>query len=485
MTEILLYGPIGADMWEPENAITAKTVMDQLSQVDGDVTVRISSGGGDVYEGIDIMSALKNHPGKVTVIVESLAASAASFIAVGGADEVLMRPSSELMIHRAWTFTDGNADDVRKTLSDLERQDLKLANIYADKAGGAVDDWLDAMSAETWYTADEAVAAGLADRVVDATPAPEANAPAASMRRRFTFANRAAAPPPPPVTRSASGDETTKPSDGQEGDAMSIKNLAQELGVEPDALREKLAGFFNEQVTVSGEVDVTYPEETGVAPTERVTVEPTVANVDGEPTGDAGALGLVFAVSTAPDGWDVTVDETTGVVTAHAPSGVEPGDVVTVTVTVNESTEVPVAFKVRSLSEPAEEEATEPAFTTDGDEAGAGTDVVTVPRAVWDEYMADRAKYSAKLAEDKRRELEDKVDRHIREGRYSAGHRGAAIAAYQADPVAAEKVWGGLPKNVAVPVEEIGHSGDVANMTKVEKLRAKAAANRQSKKENK
>ena len=130
MNEILLYGPIGPDFWEPENAITAKSVMAQLSEISGDVTVRISSGGGDVYTGIDIMNALKNHDGEVTVIVESLAASAASFIAVGGADRVLMRKSSELMIHRAWTLAEGNADDVRKTLADLERQDNKLSLIH-------------------------------------------------------------------------------------------------------------------------------------------------------------------------------------------------------------------------------------------------------------------------------------------------------------------------------------------------------------------
>ena len=103
LNEILMYGPIGPDFWEPENAITAKSVMEQLSGMSGDVTVRISSGGGDVYEGVDIMQALRNYDGEVTVIVESLAASAASFIAVGGADRVLMRGSSELMIHRAWT----------------------------------------------------------------------------------------------------------------------------------------------------------------------------------------------------------------------------------------------------------------------------------------------------------------------------------------------------------------------------------------------
>ena len=501
MAEILLYGPIGADMWEPENSITAKKVMDELAQVDGDVTVRISSGGGDVYEGIDIMHALKNHPGKVTVIVESLAASAASFIAVGGGDEVLMRPSSELMIHRAWTFQDGNADDLRKTLADLERQDVKLATIYSEKAGGQLDDWLSAMSAETWYTADEAVAAGLADGVVESKPQTAAvGAPAASMRRRFKFANRAAAPPPP-VTRSESGETTTTPSDGQIGDKMNILNqLAQELGKKPEEVRDALSGFFNETVKITGEVEVTYPSDVKIVPTERITIDPKIGDtaVDDEqvevvPEGTepapnsaavelAKSAGLTFAMGDVADGFDATVDEG-GTVTVTAPSGAEVGSTAEFTVMVND-TAVPLAVTVRALSEdtPAEE----PAESTPAEPIGEqDSDVVTVPRAVWNEYLEDRARYSAKLAEDKQRELEAKVDTHIREGRYSAAHRAAAIEAYKTDPVAAEKIWGALPKNVAVPVAELGHSGDTAEMTKVEKLRAKAAANRQNKKESK
>lgn len=501
MTEILLYGPIGADMWEPDDAITAKNVMAQLSDVDGDVTVRISSGGGDVYEGIDIMNALKNHPGRVTVIVESLAASAASFIAVGGGDEVLMRPSSEMMIHRAWTFTDGNADDVRKTLADLERQDMKLASIYGEKAGGQVDDWLDAMGAETWYTAEEAVAAGLADRVVDAKPVPEAQAPAVAMRRRFKFANRAAAPPPP-VTRSESGDKTTKPSDGQIGDKMSILNqLAQELGQKPEDVQNALSGFFNEAVQITGEVEVTYPQDVKIVPTERITIDPVIGDTpvddepvevipDGEePQPDSAAVelaksaGLTFAMGDVADGFDASVDEG-GTVTVTAPSGAEVGSVAEFTVLVND-TAVPLSVTVRALSEETTEEGAEGDTPADLDGGAAPGDVVTVPRAVWNEYMEDRARYSAKLAEDKQRALEAKVDAHISEGRYSAAHRSAAIAAYKTDPVAADKIWGALPKNVAVPMEEIGHSGDVAGMTQVEKLRAKAAANRESKKEKK
>lgn len=475
MSEILMYGPIGPDFWEPENAITAKSVMAQLSEISGDVTVRISSGGGDVYTGIDIMNALKNHDGEVTVIVESLAASAASFIAVGGADRVLMRKSSELMLHRAWTLAEGNADDVRKTLADLERQDNKLAAIYAGKAGGDVQDWLDAMSAETWYTAEEAVAAGLADGIVaEKSSAPE---PSASLaKRRFKFANRAAAPPPP-VARSESGDKTTKPSDGQEGDTVSILNqLAQELGKKPEDVKNALSGFFNETVEVSGQVDVTYPEETAVAPTERVTVEPTVANTDGEA---GGSLGLSFAVSNTPDGWDITVDESTGSVTAKAPAGVEPGDTATATVTVNESTEVPVAFKVRALADDDEQ----PTSTEDLD-APAGEESANTVSLDRDTYnlLVAQAKQGAQAASDKAREARvAEVDNWISEGRVAAAQRDKVLSVMHENEALAREVYGSNPKNT-VPMAEVGHVGDGMPKSKAEELLAKADSIRNNKK---
>lgn len=283
---------------------------------------------------------------------------------------------------------------------------------------------------------------------------------------------------------------------------MSIQNLAQELGVEPDVLRKKLSGFFNETVTVSGEVEVTYPAETPVAPTERVTVEPTIGDTlaeDGETTDapdeaiataqnaavDAAGLGLTFVVGTVPDGWDITVDETTGVVTAKAPTNVEVGDIAEASVQVNGSTDIPVTFKVRSLSDDGEDTTDGAGADTSAEEGAAGAalnDVITVPRSVWNEYMADRAKYAAQLEADKQRELEAKIDGHIRAGRYSAAHRSQALSAYQADPVIAEKVWGALPANKAVPVAELGHSGDTdAQMSRVEALRAKAKANRENK----
>lgn len=450
MNEILMYGPIGPDFWEPEHAITAKSVMDQLAQIDGDVTVRISSGGGDVYEGIDIMNALKGHDGEVTVIVESLAASAASFIAVGGADRVLMRKSSEMMIHRAWTFADGNADDVRKTLEDLERQDNKLAAIYAGKAGGEVQDWLDAMSAETWYTAEEAVAAGLADGIVaEKSSAPE---PSASLaKRRFKFANRAAAPPPP-VSRSVSGDEKTTPSDGQIGDKMSILNqLAQELGKTPEDVQNVLSGFFNEEVTVTATVDLAYPEDATVVPTGAVEVAPV----------DEVPAGVVFELTGTPDGWSGEVVEDTGVLKVTAPANVEPDTEVEFTVTANGGDApvelvVPVTVKAAANTDDTEEAA--PAAEPMAPAHEDGT--VTLDAETYAELKAAAQHGWKAMEQQKEADLVAEVDGWIKEGRISAARRAKAIAAMKRDPEAARDIYGSNPAGT-IPRAEIGYGKDV------------------------
>ena len=453
MNEILMYGTIGEDFWEPENSITAKSIMDQLADMTGDVTVRISSGGGDVYAGIDIMNALKNYDGgEVTVIVESLAASAASFIAVGGADRVLMRASSELMIHRAWTWAEGNADEVAKTLKDLERQDTKLANIYAAKAGGTVEDWLAAMSDETWYTAEEAVAAGLADEVIaEKSTAPE---PAAKLaRRRFKFANRAAAPPPRPVHRSGTGDEeTTTPSNGQEEDAMSILNqLAKELGKTPEDVQNALSGFFNETVQVNTEVEISYPEVTQVVPTGKATITPV---------GEVPS-GLTFALGEVADGWTAEVAEDTGVITVTAPNE-EPGEQLALAVTVQsgegEPTELTAGVTIKAAAD-AEPEPTpaEPAAPgTPGELAG---DAVSLDRETYNELKA-AAKFGWQAMErDKESKLVSEVDAWVKDGRISASLRGKAVAARKRDPQIARDLYGSNPKDT-VPRAELGYGVD-------------------------
>lgn len=453
MNEILMYGTIGEDFWEPENSITAKSIMDQLADMTGDVTVRISSGGGDVYAGIDIMNALKNYDGgEVTVIVESLAASAASFIAVGGADRVLMRASSELMIHRAWTWAEGNADEVAKTLKDLERQDTKLANIYAAKAGGTVEDWLAAMSDETWYTAEEAVAAGLADEVIaEKSTAPE---PAAKLaRRRFKFANRAAAPPPRPVHRSGTGDEeTTMPSNGQEEDAMSILNqLAKELGKTPEDVQNALSGFFSETVQVNTEVEISYPEVTQVVPTGKATITPV---------GEVPS-GLAFALGEVADGWTAEVAEDTGVITVTAPNE-EPGEQLALAVTVQsgegEPTELTAGVTIKAAADDAPEPTSaEPAAPgTSGELAG---DAVSLDRETYNELKA-AAKFGWQAMErDKESKLVSEVDAWVKDGRISASLRGKAVAAMKRDPQIARDLYGSNPKDT-VPRAELGYGVD-------------------------
>ena len=449
MNEILMYGPIGPDFWEPENAITAKSVMDQLAGMSGDVTVRISSGGGDVYEGIDIMQALKNHDGTVTVIVESLAASAASFIAVGGADRVLMRESSELMIHRAWTFIEGNADDARKTLDDLERQDTKLAKIYAGKAGGEVHDWLDAMSAETWYSAEEAVAAGLADGIIEQTSS--VPAPSASLaKRRFKFANRAAAPPPP-VTRSESGSTTTTPSDGQKGDTVSILNqLAQELGKKPEDVQNALSGFFNEEVTVTATIDMTYPEDTTVVPT---------GEAQAAPNEDVPA-GVTFSLAATPDGWTGEVTEDTGILTVTAPAGVDPDTTVEFTVAVNggegDPVELAIPVTVKAAANTGEEIAPE---STPAPPAPVD-DTVTLDAETYAELKAAAQHGWKAMEQQKEASLVAEVDGWIKEGRISAARRTKAIAAMKRDPEAARDIYGSNPAGT-IPRAEIGYGKDV------------------------
>lgn len=462
MNEILMYGPIGEDFWEPENSITAKGVMAQLADMTGDVTVRISSGGGDVYAGIDIMNALKNYDGgEVTVIVESLAASAASFIAVGGADRVLMRASSELMIHRAWTWAEGNADEVAKTLKDLERQDTKLANIYAAKAGGTVEDWLAAMSDETWYTADEAVAAGLADGVIaEKSMAPEPSAKLA--RRRFKFANRAAAPPPP-VTRSESGDKTTTPSNGQEGDTVSILNqLAQELGKKPEDVQNALSGFFNEEVTVTATVDLTYPENNTVVPTGEVQVAPN----------EDVPAGVTFELAGTPDGWTGEVAEDTGVLKVTAPSNVEPDTEVQFTVDVNggdgEPVELTVPVTVKAAAN-TEEEATQ---ETAPASSAPAEDTITLDAETYAELKAAAQHGWKAMEQQKEANLVAEVDGWIKEGRISAARRTKAIAAMKRDPEAARDIYGSNPAGT-IPRAEIGYGKDV-EPDETKTVRAKA-----------
>lgn len=130
------------------------------------IDLHVNSPGGLVFDGIAIYSALKNHPANVTSYVDGIAASAASFVAMAG-DEIVIEKPAKIMIHDAAGLVLGNAEDMREMADLLDELSDTIAGIYADRAGGKVADWRAAMRKETWYSAAQAVQAGLADRVAN------------------------------------------------------------------------------------------------------------------------------------------------------------------------------------------------------------------------------------------------------------------------------------------------------------------------------
>lgn len=195
VASLRLYDSI--DSWGGEWGVSAKEFVSALDALPDDITtihLHINSPGGEVYEGITMLNALRNHKARVVAIVDGLAASAASFIAAG-ADELVMGRNSQLMIHDAWGIGIGPAATMRDLAGRLDKISDNIASIYAAKAGGTVEDWRTAMLAETWYSNEESVAACLADRVEE-SPEPVKNSFDLSV---FTFAGREQAPPPAPV----------------------------------------------------------------------------------------------------------------------------------------------------------------------------------------------------------------------------------------------------------------------------------------------
>lgn len=119
-----------------------------------------------MFEGRAIANQIRAFRGKTTVVVDGLAASAASTVALA-ANRVEMAMGSFLMVHRSWAFAMGNAIDLTDLSALLLKIDGAIADDYAAKAGVSKDKALDWMDAETWFTAEEAVDAKLADAVID------------------------------------------------------------------------------------------------------------------------------------------------------------------------------------------------------------------------------------------------------------------------------------------------------------------------------
>jgi ATP-dependent protease ClpP protease subunit len=165
--EVFIYGFIGDD-WADED-VTAASFTKTLRAITAPaIDLRVNSPGGHVFDGIAIYTALLEHPATIDVSVDGVAASAASFVSMAG-DTVSMQKPAKMMIHDASGIVLGNAADMQQMADLLDELSDTIAGIYADRAGGTVATWRDAMKAETWYSAAAAVEAGLADKVVNDT----------------------------------------------------------------------------------------------------------------------------------------------------------------------------------------------------------------------------------------------------------------------------------------------------------------------------
>ncbi len=168
--EILLYGTVG-DPWGDGWGFSVRQVAEALSEApSGTVVVRINSGGGNAFDGVAIHSLLKTRG--AIIHIDGIAASAASLIAMAGT-EIIINQGAMLMIHDPSTITWGDAAAHRKTAETLDTIAENYARVYAERSGKTQEAARDLMKAETWFGADEALAAGFATSV----SAPAENAP--------------------------------------------------------------------------------------------------------------------------------------------------------------------------------------------------------------------------------------------------------------------------------------------------------------------
>jgi ATP-dependent Clp endopeptidase proteolytic subunit ClpP len=161
--EISIYDEIGA--W----GVSAKDFMDELKKVESkrDLTLRINSPGGSVFDGMAIYSQLKASKAQITVYIDGLAASMASVIAMAG-DLIVMPENAMMMIHNPWSVAIGDADELRNNADLLDKIKSTMIGVYSKRTGLSDDEISAIMDAETWLTGAEALEQGFCDEAYEA-----------------------------------------------------------------------------------------------------------------------------------------------------------------------------------------------------------------------------------------------------------------------------------------------------------------------------
>ncbi len=164
--ELTIYGYIAMEESWYFDTVSSKKFARDLKNLGNvkKITVKINSGGGDVFAAHAIHSLLKENSAKVTTIVEGLAASAASVILMAG-DEIIVPATGFVMIHNPSTIAVGEAKDFIKMAETLNVIKNGIVNAYVDKTGKSKDEISDLMDKETWMTGEDAVKEGFADKL--------------------------------------------------------------------------------------------------------------------------------------------------------------------------------------------------------------------------------------------------------------------------------------------------------------------------------
>jgi len=402
--KLLLYGEIG---WE----VRASEFVPAIDAVtDSHIDLHISSPGGDVFEALTIMNALKEHPATKTVYIDGLAASAASFIAVGIGGEVIMRPGAEMMIHNAQGGAWGDMNDMHAIIERLESSSATIADIYAAKTGTDAAQWRAAMDAETWFSADEALAAGLVDKVEAAGEGVDNRklAGVSNTVRGGRYRRREDAPAPQPALMNRRGAREEKP--------MSfIDKLKAALGADPNTSQDDLLTLVN--VAVAG-------------------FNPEVAVKDNQSEEIVTAEDILTTETSNDD------EETQGQVAVKDNQSEEP--VTAETANDDEETQGQVAVKDNQSEE-----------LTD-----AFGDVVTIDRYVYEDLLKRAATGDASVERDHQMEVAAMVDTAIKAGKVLAARRDALIAQGLEDTTALKNHLAKLAPGT-IPVSEKGWVGSV------------------------
>lgn len=196
-TTIYLYDAIVADDVTAEwwGGVSAQTLVPQIRAIKGGtIHLRINSPGGDVFAAQAICQAMRDSPAHIVAHIDGYAASAVTVIA-SAADEVKAAAGAMYMIHCGWTMAVGNAEEMRSTAGLLDKVDATICAQYAKKTGKNEADIMTMMKAETWFTADEAVAEGFIDAISDS--------PKVKAQWDLTAYQNAPAPEPEEINNSA------------------------------------------------------------------------------------------------------------------------------------------------------------------------------------------------------------------------------------------------------------------------------------------